>query len=180
MRRVPGGRGTIAIALAVVITACRYQPLSVPLQASPADISALAGKWAGEYIGRESGRSGTIAFTIQAGRDTAYGDVIMEPSREPYGQPVRAADVETGEHLRHSQAPELLRVTLVRISGGLVEGVLEPYIAPDCHCTVTTTFRGALAGASIKGDFLTTGPYGLRQTGTWNVMRQSTPATIAK
>jgi hypothetical protein len=169
-----------AMALSAALVACRYQPQAVPLQAAPPDIAALAGRWEGEYLGKQSGRSGTIVFMIQPGKDTAYGDVLMGHDPGNWSPAMTAADVATGEHARHSSAPELLRVSLVRVVGGMVEGVLEPYIAPDCHCTVTTTFQGVVKGNMIKGDFVTVGPYGLRQSGTWNVTRQSSSADIAK
>jgi hypothetical protein len=169
-----------ALALATGLVACRYQSTPVRLQASAADISALAGRWEGQYTGRQTGRSGSIVFTIQTGKDTAYGDVLMGGNPERMGQPITAADVASGEHARHSSAPELLRVSMVRVMGGSVEGILEPYLAPDCNCTVTTTFRGIVAGNTIKGDYLTTGSYGLRQTGTWSVTRQQQRADIAK
>ena len=140
-------RGIVAaMALTIACTACRYQPQAVPLQAAPADISALTGRWEGQYVGRETGRSGSIVFMIQAGKDTAYGDVLMGYEAERMNHSLTAADVASGEHARHASAPELLRVSLMRIIGGQVEGILEPYIAPDCHCTVTTTFRGAISG----------------------------------
>jgi hypothetical protein len=173
-------RAVAAIALTLSFTACRYQPQAVPLQATPADISALAGRWEGQYVGRETGRSGSIVFMIQAGKDTAFGDVLMGWETERMNHSLTAADVASGEHARHSSAPDLLRVSLVRVVGGLVEGSLEPYIAPDCACTVTTTFRGTVRGNGITGDFLTTGPYGLRQTGTWDVTRKTTHADVAK
>ena len=170
----------IAVSAAIAaLVSCRYQPQAVPLQAAATDIAALAGRWEGQYLGRESGRSGTIVFMIQAGKDTAFGDVLMGSEPGNWG-PITAADAASGEHARHSSAPELLRVSLVRVHGGLVEGALEPYIAPDCRCTVTTTFRGALSGDVIKGNFVTTGQYGLRQTGSWQVTRQASRAEIAR
>lgn len=168
------------IALAVVaapFAGCRYQPTPIPLQASVADISALAGRWEGEYASLESGRNGIITFSVQPGRDTAYGDVVMVPAQGH--DPIFAADVASGMHARHSAAPELLRIALVRVVGGFVEGVLEPYTAPDCKCVVSTTFRGALQGNTIKGDYLTTGAYGLRQTGSWSVSRKQGAETKA-
>jgi hypothetical protein len=37
---------------------------------------------------------------------------------------------------------------------------------------VSTKFRGAIQGDAIKGDYLTTGEYGLRQSGSWSVARK--------
>lgn len=166
------------LALVAAPLACRYQPTPVQLQASPSDIEALAGRWEGEFSSVESGRSGNIVFTVQAGKDTAFGDVVMIP--QSWGQPLTAADAASGEHARHSASAELLRVRFVRAHGDFIEGALEPYIAPDCHCTVSTTFHGALQGNSIRGDYVTTGAYGLRQTGKWSVTRKPPRQEIAK
>lgn len=163
-------------ALLAPVAGCRYPPTPVPLQASSADISALAGKWEGEYASNQTGRTGSITFIVQAGKDTAYGVVLMIPAIS--NAPIIAADAPSGVHSRHSAQSELLRITLVRVRAGLVEGVLEPYIAPDCTCIVTTTFRGAIQGDAIRGDYLTTGEYGLRQTGRWSVTRRAESKAI--
>lgn len=166
----PVGRCT-ALALVTVALACRYQPTPVQLQGGAADISALAGRWDGEYSSPQSGRAGGITFSIKAGTDSAFGDVVMTPTAGQ--QPVNAADVESRAHFTHAAQPQVLTMTIVRVSGGLVEGSLEPYVAPDCKCVVTTVFRGAVQGNSIKGEYVTRGPNDLRQVGTWSVQRRS-------
>jgi len=40
----------------------------------------LTGEWAGDYSSVESGRSGSISFTLRAAGDSAFGDVVMIPS----------------------------------------------------------------------------------------------------
>ena len=157
------------LAVSTLLAACHYQPTPVPLRGAAADIAKLAGEWEGRYSSGESQRSGIIVFTIRAGSDTALGDVVMTPQ---YGQPLRAADVLTNMHALHETGPELLRVAFVRIEGGLMRGELEPYIAPDCHCTVTTVFRGAVNGDRIDGSYVTRGPRDLLQEGTWSVERR--------
>jgi hypothetical protein len=166
----------MALLSAALLGACRYQPTPVVLQGTAADIAALAGNWDGEYYGDEGGRSGTITFKVVAGSDTTFGDVMMAPAM---GQPVRAADVASKEHVMHSASPELLRITFVRVAGGLVEGALEPYIAPDCQCEVRTVFRGLVKGETIEGRFVTRGAMGLRQDGRWRVERTSN-ASVAQ
>lgn len=161
---------SVVATIAISLSACRYQPTPVSLQGADSELSAIAGEWVGDYSGAQSGRSGGISFTVQAGKDTAYGDVTMTPL---LNQSLRAADHGTPEHARHVSAPELLRVTFIRVRGGSVEGSLEPYIAPDCNCVVSTVFRGALQGNEIKGDFETRGEGGLRQVGNWTVKRKS-------
>ena len=163
-------RAALVGGAALLLSACHYRPTPVVLQASAGDIISLAGTWEGTYQGKESERTGTISFTIEAGKDTAYGDVLMEgPPRAQF----IAADVSSGEHRAHSRAPEVLRITWVGLHRGYVEGAIEPYIAPDCQCTVKTLFNGYVDddGDVIKGEFVTTGP-SIRQTGTWTVRKQ--------
>ncbi len=162
-------KGAALMAVALLIAGCRYTPTPVVLHASPGDVIALAGTWEGTYEGRESERVGTITFTIESGKDTAYGDVLMEAA--PRHRFI-AADVSTGEHRFHSRAPDVLRITWVGLHRGYIEGALEPYIAPDCQCTVKTVFTGSVNddGDVITGEFVTTGA-SVRQTGTWTIRK---------
>lgn len=157
-----------ALVASILIGACRAQPTPVVLQGAQADIAILAGQWVGEYSSAQTGRTGTISLTIQAGSDTAFGDVMMESLP---GQSFIAADVESRAHVQHATAPHLLRITFVRIAGGAVEGAIEPYIAPDCKCEVQTVFRGTVLGNTIRGDFVTLGA-GSRQFGKWSAQRK--------
>jgi hypothetical protein len=157
------------IVLATLLSGCRYQPTPVPLQGAPDDISALAGTWEGQYESTESGRSGTFTFTILAGKDTAFGDVVMTPRA---GLPFIAADLTTHIQSGHSPSLEVLRITFVRVIGGMVEGSMEPYVAPDCQCVVTMTFQGVVKSKQLDGDYVTHGAMGLRQQGTWSAQRQ--------
>ena len=88
------------------------------------------------------------------------------------GQSLRAVDAGTQAHEMHARSVELLTVRFVRIDGGLVRGELEPYIAPDCQCPVTTVFRGAVTGDRIEGTYMTRGPQGLVQEGRWSAARK--------
>lgn len=173
-------RIAVLAVLATQLIACRYAAAPVTLQASPSDIEALAGRWEGTFSSVQSGRTGNIVFTVTAGKDTAYGDVLMIPEPNEWSTPITAADVATGEHARHSSSSELLRISFVRVRAGFVEGALEQYTAPDCRCTVSTTFRGTLQANSISGDYVTIGAYGLRQTGEWRVTRKPPRPEIAR
>jgi hypothetical protein len=153
-----------------LLAACRYTPTHVPLVGAPADIAKMAGTWEGDYSSDASGRAGVIVFEITAGVDTAHGEVLMTPQ---YGPPLRAADAGTRMHAEHVRSAELLTVRFVRIDGGLIRGELEPYIAPDCMCPVTTVFRGTMAGDRIEGTYVTRGPQGLMQEGRWAVKRKT-------
>jgi len=160
-------RTLVLVALLVVGAACRYKPSPVPLSGSPPEIAALAGEWGGEYTGSQSGRSGSISLRITAGGDSAYGDVVMVSNT---GQRPVAAHGER-EHLSHARSADVLRISFVRVAQGQVTGVLEPYVAPDCQCRVTTSFSGTVIGDTIEGTFTTRGSGGVEQTGRWRVSR---------
>ena len=161
-----------AIALLVTIllaTACRYRPEPIPIQGDRSDIARLSGTWVGEYTGTSTGRSGSITFTLKAGTDSAFGDVLMVPSGTM--NPILPAD-NPADHRGHARSPQVLQMSFVSISGGRVSGTLEPYVAPDCACTVRTTFTGTITSDAVEGTFVTRGPGGLEQTGRWRVMRR--------
>ena len=156
-------------ALAATVASCHYTPTHVPLRGAPSDIARLAGHWDGEYSSLESGRSGAIIFEITAGVDTAHGDVLMTPQ---LGAPLRAADAGTRIHDEHVRSSELLTVSFVRLDGGAIRGMLEPYIAPDCRCPVTTVFRGTVSSDRVEGTYTTRGPGNLVQEGRWSAARR--------
>ena len=60
----------------------------------------------------------------------------------------------------------------VHLAGGRVSGELEPYIAPDCQCRVTTRFDGVVQGDVIRGTYVTLGAPGGEQGGTWEMRRR--------
>jgi hypothetical protein len=87
-------------------------------------------------------------------------------------QPAEPADV----HRMHVHGPQLLRVDLVVAYRDSIRGVLEPYIAPDCRCTVSTTFTGQVTGNVLEGIFETRSSSALPGVGRWRVTRTgSTP-----
>jgi hypothetical protein len=71
-------------------------------------------------------------------------------------------NVESSQHLR---------IDLVMAQGDSVRGVLEPYISPDCNCTVSTTFFGAVKGDAITGRFETRNRSEVRAAGSWELKR---------
>lgn len=149
---------------------CAANPTPVVLQGSRSEITALAGAWTGSYGSADSHRDGSITFVVRAGSDTAFGDVIMIPDAS--GQRIVAEDAQSRAHLAHARSPEFLRITFVHVSDGVVEGAIEPYVAPDCRCVVRTIFHGRVAGDEIAGEYVTDGGQGLRQRGTWTVRRK--------
>jgi hypothetical protein len=157
-------------ALALTAAACALNPPPVPVSGQPNDLRALEGEWVGEYRSFETGRSGSIMFTLTAGRDTAAGDVIMVP-RETAGvaqRPTAAVPVPP-------PAPQVLSITFVRVSGNEVTGTIDPYPSPDCECQLMTTFRGVITGDRVEGSFIThhSGFDMGAQKGTWWAKRKA-------
>jgi hypothetical protein len=114
------------------------------------DVTRLQGQWTGEYSSLESGRSGSIVFTLRAGSDTAFGDVIMIPAEavaRPFG-------MEKDHELRPpGYHPELLTIRFVQVSGDKLMGDLDPYPDPQCGCQLWTTFTGTLKGDVLEGTY---------------------------
>ena len=162
-----------AAAVALAGAACATNPAPVPVVAEAGDLRALGGRWEGEYSSTETGRSGSIVFTLAAGRDTAHGDVVMVPrafgvGRDPDVRP-SAVDIR-----QPPPRPQVLTIRFVQLSGGEVSGTLEPYRDPECGCTLYTVFRGRLARDRIEGTFTSRhGHTSITSTGRWGVRRRS-------
>lgn len=163
------GLQRLAAVSAILTAACTYAGTPVPMRGGASDIGALAGRWDGEFWSDESRRNGSLLFTIRAGTDTAFGDVVLTPTAF---ESVTAADAKEGDpvHLRHSRAPEVLRIHFVTVRAGVIQGEIEPYIAPDCKCVVVTEFLGTVSGDVVEGTYTTRGP-GVRQEGRWSMRR---------
>ena len=158
--------GGLALALAV---GCHSTPQApVRLQGDPASLARLAGAWSGQYWGGAGGRGGSLAFSLRSGSDSLYGDVTMI---DPRGQTIRAAD-QTGVHALHASSAQQLRIDFVAIRADSVRGVLEPYVAPDCECAVTTTFLGRVKGDQIAGTFQTRNGGRVQAEGSWEMKRR--------
>jgi hypothetical protein len=84
--------------------------------------------------------------------------------------PIQAMD-DPALHRTHASTSRALAIRFVEVAGGNVEGALEPYIAPDCDCVVTTTFTGSVSADTVRGTFITRGRLMNAQTGTWSVVR---------
>lgn len=154
--------------LAAAVAACAPAPPSlVPVSVGSGSDATLAGEWVGEYESPAVGRAGSIVFHLDAGRDTAQGDVLMVPrisarSQDDHGAVTRATAV-----------PQVLTIRFVRLDGARVTGALDPYIDPECGCSVVTTFEGAVAGERLRGTFVTRGEPRGPVTGTWSVERRA-------
>ena len=157
--------GGFAVALAV---GCRTVPkMPVQLQGDPTSIAWLAGSWTGEYWGGAGGRGGSLSFTLRSGTDSLYGDVTMI---DPRGQLLRPAD-PMDVHALHVRSVQQLHIDVVRVEADSIRGTLEPYVAPDCDCTVTTIFTGRVAGDRITGSFTSRAGGRVRAEGLWEMKR---------
>jgi len=160
------GIAVVALALA----GCSSAPAPIPLAGSPADIRGMAGEWGGEYQGETSGRSGSIIFQLEAGTDTAFGDVVMISHQR---RPARLPEADPSAGLPIARTPEVLSIAFVRASGDSLEGRLKPYRDPDCACLLDTRFRGAIHGDVIEGTYTSQPMDGGRvQNGTWKVKKK--------
>lgn len=146
-----------------LVAGCAGPQTPIPVRG---DVEPLVGRWEGEYSSRETGRVGSIVFTLRPGRDTATGDVLMIPSEAQVPSPLPR---ETETMRRHAQ---VLHVSFVRCEGQSVTGWIEPYPDPDTGERVYTTFDGVLRADRIEGTFTSELQLsGRRTAGTWKVKR---------
>ena len=70
--------------------------------------------------------------------------------------------------------PQMLNISFVSATGGVLRGTMDPYTDPSCDCKVQTTFVGRLSGDTIEGTFTTTpqGSEGNLTTGRWKMSRE--------
>lgn len=161
---------TLSVLMALALAACGASRSPVPVVGASSDVSALTGDWAGEYSSAESGRSGSISFTLRSAGDSAFGDVVMIPAATgrpltPYQQPNMAGSSQT-------PASTVLTIRFVRVQQGHVSGTLDPYADPQTGSRLLTTFTGELKGNTIEGTYSTRLPSGETQTGRWSVQRR--------
>lgn len=165
-----------SVLLPLALSACGASRAPVPMVGAAADVSALTGDWSGDYSSAESGRSGSISFTLRATDDSAFGDVIMVPSAS--GVPLKPwSSQQTGGAQPSggaNQAPQstILKIRFVRVESGRVSGTLDPYADPRTGARLLTRFNGELKGDSITGSYSTQLPSGDTQTGRWSVQRR--------
>ncbi len=164
-------RSGLLLLSAAGLVGCAVNPPPVRVEGEPAAIQGLAGEWVGEYMSPETGRTGSILFRLEAGKDTAYGDVVMIPRQRPSS----AGDLEdSGDVGPRVQGVD---IQFVHCAGVQVKGLLAPYTDPDCGCVVVTEFTGTVQGDRIEGTFTAwrTGG-GQIGGGTWHVTRKPTAA----
>lgn len=140
---------TILAGGALAFVACGGGQKQVEVKGKETETAKLAGEWEGTYEGKESGRTGTVKFSLQLGMHTAEGEVFMG-----------------------GETP--LKIQFIDVEGGQIQGTIAPYTDPNCNCQVETSFIGIVDGDQIKGEFSTkVGATGQIQTGSWQVTRKA-------
>ncbi len=155
------------------LTACTAPPqATVPLVGPTRDVVALAGHWDGGYSSAQTGRSGSISFTLVSASDSAFGDVVMIP--RGFGRPLQAWTGATPSAPGVAPArATVLTISFVRVTEGRVSGTLKPYADPETGVQLFTTFDGRIEGDVIAGTFTTRragAPDAI--TGEWKVTRR--------
>lgn len=165
-------RLTFVVAVAgatLAIAGCAARQPEIELTSSDFDLNPLVGEWRGDYSSTETGRNGTIAFTLRAAELAASGNVVMLPRADSsFGANHAPVDPSI------PNTREVLTIHFVRKEGSNVVGTLDPYRDPECACQVTTTFQGAFRDRStIEGIYTTTPAIagGRVTSGKWKVTR---------
>ncbi len=145
-------RAMMIVAILILMSACGGSQ-AIQMKGENEDLVLLAGDWQGEYKGVETGRQGTIKFSLGVGRHTADGYVKMFP------------DGVKG-------APDALKISFVEVEEGHVSGKIDSYVDPSCNCQVQTIFIGNVDGDNIDGTFETV-VIGTdkKQSGNWSAFR---------
>jgi hypothetical protein len=165
-------RLTFVVAVAgatLAIAGCAARQPEIELTASDFDLNPLVGEWRGNYASSQTGRNGTIAFTLRAAELAASGNVVMLPWADSSFAANHAPVDPSVPNVR-----EVLTIHFVRKEGSNVVGTLDPYRDPQCACQVTTTFQGAFRDRSTIEGTYTTVPATSRNkvtSGTWRVTR---------
>jgi hypothetical protein len=158
----------IGLAAAVsILSACASGSRQVPVLGNSEDVAVLVGEWRGEYTSPMTGRKGTIYLALREGGEAAEGDVVMIPNR---GDVVNWEDQVTIASARH--LAEVLTIRFVRTESGLVSGLLQAYVDPDCGNVHLTTFFGEVRkGRTISGSFVSHSASHALHTGDWSAVR---------
>jgi hypothetical protein len=137
---------------------------SFPLEADPASLQMLDGRWEGQYYNETAKRGGTIVLEFSGKRATGNGDVLLIPKGSTEAlKPSRPPTEE--ETLK--QMPRITSIQFVKAEAGSLSGKMDPFIDPDCNCEVMATFYGKVTGDTIEGTFRTSAP----GEGTWKAKK---------
>ena len=165
-------RASLIIAAGFLISAvgCTSRTPEIGVTSSDFDLNPLVGEWRGNYSSAQTGRTGTIAFTLRAGEGSASGNVVMIPRADSLLTPAEREAVSNVS----SAGRTVLKIHFLRKEGGNLSGTLDPYQDPDCDCPVMTTFQGTFKDArTIEGTFTTVPSTPGRNVtgGKWQVTR---------
>ena len=155
-------------AFATTTIACSRGTPGIELASSDFDLNPLVGQWRGSFSSAQTGRTGTIAFNLNAGESAATGSVVM------FAKPDSLLDPEERELAANVPDRTVLQIHFLRKEGGTVSGGLNPYRDPDCDCTVTTLFQGSFTNSTtIEGTYTTVRnkPGSDIVSGKWKVAR---------
>jgi len=155
-------------AVTVTAAACARSTPGIELASSDFDLQPLVGQWRGTSTSSQTGRTGTIAFTLRAGESAASGGVVIFPKPDSLLTP------EEREAMENISDRTVVKIHFIRKEGGTVSGELDPYRDPECNCIATTKFQGSFTNAStIEGNFTTvpSAPGGRVTGGRWKVTR---------
>jgi hypothetical protein len=159
----------VAGAILAIAGCASRQPPEIELTSSDFDLNPLVGEWRGSYSSMETGRNGTIAFTLRAAESAASGNVVMLPRADSSFEANHAPVDPSMPNTR-----EVLTIHFVRKEGSNVVGTLDPYRDPECACQVVTTFQGAFRDRRTIEGIYTTVPGnsgGKTTSGKWKVTR---------
>jgi hypothetical protein len=149
-----------------LVTGCTWQGTPVPVLG---DLRALEGEWDGTYGADRSGRTGSIHFVLSSTADSAFGDVLMDPSTPRDFQGSGPSFLPPSPRL----SAVMLTISFVRAEGDEITGRLEPYEDPITSDRLSTTFRGVRRGDLITGTYTTLTEGSSRvMTGSWSVERR--------
>src|SRR3982751_4770358 len=127
-------RASLIIAAGSLISAvaCTSRAPEIGVSSSDFDLNPLVGEWRGNYSSAQTGRTGTIAFTLRAGEGSASGNVVMIPRADSLLTPAERESVSNVS----SAGRTVLKIHFLRKEGGNLSGTLDPYQDPDCDCPV--------------------------------------------
>jgi hypothetical protein len=138
----------LVLAATCSLTACAGAAQQVEVKGGNADLVSLAGEWEGQYEGTDSGRNGTIKFSLEVGRHTADGQVFLSGNTP-------------------------LAISFVEVDQGQISGRIDTYVDPACNCKVRTEFLGLLKGDVVDGTFTSMMlENGQQLRGNWSVVRK--------
>lgn len=138
------------LSVVLLFWGCHTFPNPVDLYGRDVDLKLLEGEWKGEYSSKDTGRSGTIEFTLTTEKNRAFGNVLMVPrgSQEPY-RPAGFRDKAEAD----PRFPEFLTISFVKVMGGKVRGELTPYMDPEMQRRLYTIFEGMVKEDTIEGTY---------------------------